>query len=252
MKAATTGGARKARAKAASKNPTPSGLAGRPRTVDLLERLRIDILHCRLKPGSRLIFRDLRERYGTGLSPLREALMRLTTDRLVVLEVNKGFCVAPISREEILEITDTWLDLESIAIRKAIAKGDDSWEGNILAKLHALSKRATSGPDGKLDPEWETRNAAFHESLCAACDSPMLMGFIHTMAQRYSRYLRLWARHAETGRDLVREHDEICKAVLNREADKAVVLIRDHRMATTKTLLQRWPAAPSGEVIEEL
>ena len=178
--------------------------------------------------------------------------MRLVTERLVVLEVNKGFRVAPVSREEVTEITSTWIDLESIAIRKAIQLGYDNWEGNILAKLHQLSKRAMSLPDGKLDPEWEARNAAFHESLYAACDSPMLISFIHTLAERYSRYLRLWARHAEAGRNVPAEHEKISKTVLGRNTDKAVVLIREHRMATTKSLLDRWPVASSGEITEEL
>ena len=227
-------------------------IATRPRTFDLFERLRADILHCRLNPGARLIFRDLRQQYGAGLSPLREALMRLVSDRLVVLEVNKGFRVAPVSREEVLDVTNTWIELEAIAIRMAVQKGDDRWEGNILARLHELSKRAMSGVDGKLDPEWERRNTVFHESLYAACGSPTLMGFIHTTAERYSRYLRLWARHAEAGRDVAREHQEICKAVVGRNADKAVVLIRDHRTATTDSLLELWPEAFSGEITEEL
>ena len=46
-------------------------------TTDLFEQLRSDILHCRLSPGARLRFKELRARYGSGLSPLREALMRL-------------------------------------------------------------------------------------------------------------------------------------------------------------------------------
>src|SRR5262245_64920123 len=45
-------------------------------TSDLFDRIRLDILHGRLQPGSRLLFRDLRTTYGSGQSPLREALMR--------------------------------------------------------------------------------------------------------------------------------------------------------------------------------
>src|SRR5687767_6104409 len=56
---------------------------------DVFEQLRGDILECRLAPGTRLRFKDLRARYGSGLSPLREALMRLVADDLVVLEDHK-------------------------------------------------------------------------------------------------------------------------------------------------------------------
>ena len=97
-------------------------------TTDLFEQIRSDILHNRLDPGSRLLFRDMRERYRSGLSPLREALMRLVSEGLVLLEDHKGFRVAPVSREEMIDIANTLLELEAIAIRMAVEKGDDRWE----------------------------------------------------------------------------------------------------------------------------
>jgi len=124
-------------------------------TTDLFEQLRYDILHNRLDPGSRLRFRELRERYKSGLSPLREALMRLVAEGLVLLEDHKGFRVAPVSREEMIDIANTLLELEAIAIRWAIEKGDDRWEADIVARLHELSKREMFAPDGSLDPEWD-------------------------------------------------------------------------------------------------
>ena len=55
---------------------TKTARVNRTLTSDLFDRLRLDILHCNLQPGSRLLFRDLRATYGSGQSPLREALMR--------------------------------------------------------------------------------------------------------------------------------------------------------------------------------
>ena len=50
-----------------------------------LSQLRADILACRLMPNERLRVEALRERYGMGISPLREALMRLEAEGLVEL-----------------------------------------------------------------------------------------------------------------------------------------------------------------------
>ena len=49
----------------------------------------------------------LRQRYGLSFSPLREALMRLQSERLVVSAALRGFAVAPLSREEIKDATET-------------------------------------------------------------------------------------------------------------------------------------------------
>ena len=62
-----------------------------------LTLLRSDIIACRLMPNERLRVETLRERYGMGTSPIREALMRLEAEGLVELEQNKGFRVSEVS-----------------------------------------------------------------------------------------------------------------------------------------------------------
>lgn len=225
----------------------PAGSAALPPvsrtlTTDLFEQLRADILFCRLDPGSRLRFKELRERYSSGLSPLREALMRLVAEGLVVLTDHKGFSVAPVSREEMVDIARTLFELESLAIRLAIEKGDDHWEANVVARFHELSKREGTilTADGSLDAEWEARNVAFHQSLYAACGSPSLIGFCRQLSERFSRYRRLWARGADRRRNVAKEHEDIMKAVIARDADRAIRLLNEHRETTIHDILANW------------
>jgi len=207
--------------------------------TDVFEELRGDILECRLAPGTRLRFKDLRARYKSGLSPLREALMRLVADGLVVLEDHKGFRVAPVSQEEAVDLATTWFELEALGIRQSIKKGDDRWAANIQARFRELSKRRMRTAQGTLDPDWEPRNLAFHESLYAACGSPSLMRFCRTLSERFSRYRRLWARGTHK-RNIAKEHENICRAVLNRDAAAAVAALRRHRTTTIRDLLANW------------
>lgn len=222
--------------------PAPRARRTRTLTTNLFEQIREDILYCRLTPGSRLRFKDLRSRYGSGLSPLREALMRLVAEGLAHVEDHKGFRVAPVSQDEMVDIASTLFELEAVAIRKAVDLGDDRWEANIVARLHELSKRPMLTDDLMLDPEWEMRNVAFHESLYAACGSPSLIFFCRQLSDRFSRYLRLWARHAPSGRDVEREHREMMQAVIARDAAKAIDLLYHHRMLTIQDLLATWNA----------
>jgi DNA-binding GntR family transcriptional regulator len=80
-------------------------LPARSRTLatDVFDRLRSDILHCRVDPGMRLTFSYMRQRYAAGLSPAREALMRLAAGGLVQWNDLKGFRVAPAFREEMVD-----------------------------------------------------------------------------------------------------------------------------------------------------
>lgn len=207
---------------------------------DVFARLRRDILECRLAPGTRLRFKDLRARYRSGLSPIREALMRLVADDLVTLEDHKGFRVAPVSQEELVDLAMTWFELEALAIRQSIKKGDDRWAAGIRARFGELSKHRMTTSDGRLDAGWEPRNLAFHESLYAACGSPSLMRFCRVLSERFSRYRRLWARNLARKRNIAKEHEDLCRAVLNRNTTAALAALRRHRMTTIEDLLANW------------
>jgi GntR family transcriptional regulator, carbon starvation induced regulator len=209
-------------------------------TSDLFDRIRVDILHCSLQPGSRLLFRDLRTMYDSGQSPLREALMRLASEQLVVLEDHKGFRVAPVSPEEALDIANSRCELEGLAVRMAIEKGDDQWEANIIARFHELSKRATYTSDGKLDPEWERRHDAFHQALYAACGLRSLISFCQILAERAYRYRHLLLENVDRTRDHRGEHEAIQKAIVNRDGSTGVALLQHHYRRTVETLVANW------------
>jgi DNA-binding GntR family transcriptional regulator len=211
--------------------------ANRTLATDLAERLRSDILHCRLKPNARLLFRDLRAHYGSGMSPLREALMRLASEGLVVLEDHKGFRVAPVSREEVTDITETRCELEGLAVRMAIAKGDDKWRAGIEARFTELWERPTYDREGRLDPEWEQRHDAFHRSLYAACGLRWLTSFCQVLAERAFRYRHLLLEAVDRTRDHRREHEDIKIAVVRGDALQAVALLQHHYTETVRTLL---------------
>lgn len=221
-----------------------SSRANRTLTSDLFDRLRLDILHCHLRPGSRLLFRDLRAAYASGMSPLREALMRLASDGLVVLEDHKGFRVAPVSREEVVDIATTRCQLEALALRMAIEKGDDQWEANIIGRFHELSKRPTYTSAGTLDSEWERRHDAFHQALYAACGLRSLITFCQVLAERAFRYRHLLLEDVDRTRDHRAEHEAIYKSVVAREADRSVELLQHHYMRTVETLLANWTELP--------
>ena len=219
--------------------PSRSPRVNRTLASDLAEQLRNDILHCRLKPNARLLFRDLRAMYGSGMSPLREALMRLASEGLVVLEDHKGFRVAPASRSELTDIAETRCELEALAVRLAIERGDDAWRRTIEARFAALSDKPTYDRDGRLDLEWELRHDAFHRSLYAACGLRWLASFCQVLAERAFRYRHLLLEAVDRTRDHRREHEQIKDAVIRGDAPEAIHLLQRHYMATVQTLLER-------------
>lgn len=211
-----------------------------PRTVAslLVEKIRTDIVAGTFAPGDRLKLGDLSLRYGSGVNPLREALTRLAATGLVLIEDQKGFRVAPMSREDLLDLTRVRQRLESWALREAIALGDVEWEARIVSAHHRLARLSKTAPgDGHaLDDAWESLHQDFHRALVAACGSPWLLHFRDVLAAQTSRYRRLSVAYAEAARDIGAEHTQLMEAVLARDPDRAAALVEAH-FARTATIV---------------
>src|SRR5713101_8367269 len=82
-------------------------------TFDVLSQMREDILCCVLKPNQRLRFGELRQRYGTSVGTLREALSHLVSEGLARTEAGRGFTVAPVSLADILDLSELRVYLET-------------------------------------------------------------------------------------------------------------------------------------------
>ena len=164
-------------------------------TEEVYQRLRNDLLACRIAPGERLRIADLCEQLGVSLGAVREALSRLTSEGLVLNEPQKGFRAAPISANELRDLTEVRVDIEGLCLQRAIAHGDVRWEGEILGALHQLARTPQYAPDDnrRMNDAWSTMHSQFHEALISACDSPVLMQIRRQLYDQSERYRRLTA-----------------------------------------------------------
>lgn len=217
-------------------------LVGGTLANDVLHRLREDIVSCVLRPGERLRFEALREIYGVSFSTAREALSRLASERLVISEGQRGFAVAPISRDELLDLTDTRVLIEKECIARALDRGGPQWKASLLSAFHRLD-RIDAEHTGRtvLSAEWEELHSGFHESLVIAAGSPTLMEIRQSLFERARRYRRLSAIARKTPRAKSDEHRAIMEAMLHRDVDLAQQLIETHIRATATNVLAAMP-----------
>src|SRR4051812_34427344 len=102
--------------------------------------IRTDILDGTLDPGQKLRLESLRGSYPAGIGTLREILSRLTAERLVVAEGQKGFEVAPLSNSDREDIAALRRLLECHALEEAIAAGDEEWAARLVAAHDVLAR----------------------------------------------------------------------------------------------------------------
>jgi len=210
------------------------GLADdRPRSLTsaVQERLRADILSTRLLPGQKLHIAGLAKQFSVSLAAVREALSRLVADGLVQASDQRGFRVSPVSLADLADVTQTRIDIEGLALRRSIARGDQAWLAAVEAAFEALKAVPYQYPDqpGVHYEEWVVRHRIFHRALVNACGSPWLLGFRDVLHEQSERYRRLSIRR-EVGklRDVEAEHAAIVDATLRRDADLAVTALSQH------------------------
>lgn len=202
------------------------------------ERIRADILAGRRKPGAKLRLDDLKNEFEVSWSPIREALSRLTAEGLILIEGQRGYKVAPVSRSDFEEVIGLRVTLEPMAIRQAIDKGDDAWESEILAAHHRLSKFEDRRWEPNEVEQWEQWHRAFHFALTKACHSPILLQFCAQLHELSDRYRRLFLSTYNPDRDVAAEHSAIVEATLARNAEKAGHLLEKHIQRTGKNILK--------------
>ena len=192
-------------------------------------RLRAEIIAGQKAPTERLAVGSLTEELEIGASPIREALNRLASDGFVTATGQQGFRVADMSNEDLIDVTNTRVLLETEALRQSIESGDDAWEASVVAAFHSLSK-VEENRQQDFD-EWEKRNHAFHEALVAACNSPWLHRLRKRMFDLHRRYRYLAVQVAEA-RDVAGEHKAIYEAALARDVNAAIEATRTHILNT--------------------
>ena len=210
--------------------------APRSQTSATYARLKADILAGKVNPGEKLKINDLAAQLEVSPGAVREALSRLVPEGFVVSRDQRGFTVAPISIEDLLDLTRLRCDIEEIALRRAVAEGDAAWEGAILATAHRL-RRTPRVVDDMPNFEWLTAHEAFHRALVDGAKSPRLLAINSQLYQQLERY-RILGWNADRTRDVDDEHQALVDAALDRDADTLVAHAWRHFDRTAELIVE--------------
>ncbi|MGW0631498.1 GntR family transcriptional regulator [Streptomyces sp. NPDC002758] len=218
---------------------------GRSKTDDVQRLLRADILNGVWAPGTKLRFTELRERYRCSTGVVREALPRLVGEGLVTAEPQLGFRVVTVSPEDLRDLTEARILLETMVLRSSIEQGDLAWETRLVAAHHLLANLPRRTADGSPSLEWLSAHSAFHAALGGGCGNGRMKTIVNSLRDSAEIY-RCWTAKDDRAltRDVEAEHRTILEAALRRDADAAVAALTDHIQRSTDLLLhsQRQPA----------
>ncbi|WP_309384860.1 GntR family transcriptional regulator [Cerasicoccus frondis] len=192
----------------------------------LYAELKRRILHCELPPGARLIEKTLCEELEVSRTSLREALNRLSGERLVMLKTNCGFSVAPLTEESFRNICELRRVLESqaaaLAAERASAQDVDDM------------RRAATVPAELDDPDGHRiyceANRAFHASVAASIDNLLLEEAILSALDKDQQpiYYGIDLGVCTSPAEVSAEHLAIVEAIADRNVAQARQLMWNH------------------------
>lgn len=218
----------------------PTGQAGKPRTrgqgaLRIYDSLRHDILTLSLAPGALLDEVKIADRFGVSRSPVREALIRLSSEGLVKTLPNKSTMVAPLNIEDFPQYLDA-LDLMQRATTRLAAslRSDDDLER--IKRRQAAFEAALARRDVLAMIE---TNRDFHLAIAEAGKNRHFTLLYTRLLDEGRRILRLYFKAFDDGLppELAVEHHRIIEAIESRDAELAERLAHEHAVQVGENFL---------------
>lgn len=199
--------------------------------------LRRAILNGVFRPGQMLRQEEVAALMGVSRSPLREALPRLEAEGIVVLHPRRGYAVAALRPDEIKEVFDLRVLLESHLAVHSISKRTEA----DIAKVYEIAnqmRQVADLTDDKSTAAWFDLNAAFHDALLSPAGMPHYMRALATARGVIEAYIRAEVRLTGDKYEAQQEHGHLAQAFVNGDTTGFMEMIRQHSAHTRDRLLK--------------
>jgi len=185
------------------------------------EAIKKDIISCALGPGQQIAQQQLAERYGVGITPVREALQKLTREGLVLTIPRFGYLVTTITISDVAEIFELRAILESAAARLAAARASDEQ----VEQLAGLAGYTYVYKDRDSYSDFLTHNRAFHIALAKASGNKRLIEAISHLMDELTRMFHLGLDLKDSAAEMRQEHQELVEVLRQRNPEEAEKIV---------------------------
>jgi DNA-binding GntR family transcriptional regulator len=194
---------------------------------NVYDTLRTEILALTLAPGQLLDETSLAERFGLSRSPVREALIRLAAEELVVTLPNRSTIVAPIELANFPKYVEA-LDIAQRINARLAAELRTEADLEVMASRQRRFEQAVKSGDHLAMSE---TNKDFHMAIAHAGRNPYLTQFYEKLLDQGRRMLHLHFEFLERTREgylLTDEHHDMLAAIKAKDVERADRLAHDH------------------------
>lgn len=218
-----------------------TGLKHRTLSSAIADRLRQSILSGEVVSGTQLRQDALAAAYEVSRIPVREALFQLEAEGLLRIEPHKGAIVTSLSLEEINDVFDLRVLLESRLFRDSIPALTDEQ----LHRLDDIQMKFSASIRDKDARQFGLLNAEFHGSLYAGARLPRTASLVSGLLQTSDRYTRVQLSTPAAMKRAEKEHAELIKLCKARDVRAGCTLLVRHIEAVRNDLVKLLSARDS-------
>jgi len=199
---------------------------------DVTVRLRRALLAGEIKPGEQIKVSELERAFGVSHIPIREAVRRLETEGLIVVQPQRAAVAAGVDREDLRGLYDLRRIVECEVIRRSVESMTAEQVGTVRAALASL-EAVTQDQDS---PRFWELHRDFHWALLEPGASAWVERVLDQLWIASQRYVRLFL--SETLDDAMADHRELLVCCEKRDGARAEALLRRH-LDRTELAVQR-------------
>lgn len=223
------------RQRATGPAPSTNGPAEGLSSSELVYRkLREDIISGRLAPGTRLVELNIAADFGVSRTPVREALKRLTAEKLVLSDPSRGVIVHAPDASEIEDVFVVREALDALAARLAAHRITPSELARLRVIVDAMREAIRSGRREQV----VVANQRFHDVIYAAAGNDMLARVASDLRDFVRRFTTLPFASPDRVEHVLAEHEAILEALAAHDPEAAEAASRRHLEAAREYLIR--------------
>lgn len=212
----------------------PVGRVAAPLREQVVAALRQAILDFQLKPGQRLVERELIEQLDVSRTTVREALRELTSEGLVTMVPQRGAIVTAPRLDDAADLYEVRAALEFLVVQRFVERATDDEVAAICETVENIATVASESDDIR---EILAAKDRFYAVLIAGAHSTALQQLLEGIQARV-QVLRVTSL-SEEGRtsQVVQELRDVVRAIAERDVAEASRLCAEHVRAAARTAL---------------
>jgi DNA-binding GntR family transcriptional regulator len=198
-------------------------------------QLRQAIVEMRLRPGQRLVERELIEQTGVSRTTIREVLRELTAEGLVSSIPNRGTVVSSVSPQRAAELYEVRAVLEGMAARQFVERASEEEVRRLRETFDAIASHTIA--QGAASELLEAKKR-FYDTLLTGSGNVTIQEIVEGLQARVTVLRALSLSQPDRAPKSVAEIREIVEAVEARDAQRAAEACARHVRQAARTALE--------------